>query len=29
VYRDPAADEVWEVVVWDWRGEPGPWKQGR
>ena len=21
VYRDPAADEMWEVVVWDWRGE--------
>jgi hypothetical protein len=19
VYRDPAADEMWEVVVWDWR----------
>lgn len=19
VYRDPAADEIWEVVVWDWR----------
>jgi hypothetical protein len=19
VYRDPAADETWEVVVWDWR----------
>ena len=22
VYRDPAADDTWEVVVWDWRGEP-------
>jgi hypothetical protein len=21
VYRDPAADEMWEVVVWDWRAE--------
>lgn len=20
VYRDEAADEMWEVVVWDWRG---------
>jgi len=20
VYRDPAADDTWEVVVWDWRG---------
>jgi len=22
VYRDPAADDTWEVVVWDWREEP-------
>jgi hypothetical protein len=21
VYRDEAADEMWEVVVWDWRGD--------
>ncbi|MBL8299599.1 MAG: hypothetical protein JNN30_14780 [Rhodanobacteraceae bacterium] len=23
VYRDPAGDETWEVVVWDWRGGSG------
>lgn len=24
VYRDAAADETWEVVVWDWGGGSGP-----